>query len=367
MKTIAVDALEASSAQRAVARVLELLHGNTQHLNVIEIEAGGVSIGDHLEQSTITRLDSDATVAALREGGEPEAPGTLAFPTGFFDYAVAVDVLERFEPSLRLPLLAELRRVSRQGVVIVGPFDSEWVRGIDRIIGDAIPAAAAGPTPPRELPALDDTTGFFEAHGDETTVYGDADLPLWAATRCLALGRPELKGDLGHLEVGGGVYRRASNGDHPSYRSLVVCLREASDLNGEVLGGAPGVQAARPDGGSVAAMLATVALSNELRELHRRLAVEEERLSRARATLARRDAQIEDLSHRLADSLTELAADRGERDLSHREIATMQKARAWRVMARLYFATGRVRYAVKAPVRLVRDLSGRLRRRVRAR
>ena len=113
-------------------------------------------------------------------------------------------------------------------------------------------------------------------------------------------------------------------------------------------------------------MLATVALSNELRELHRRLEAEEDRLRSARATLARRDAQIEDLSRRLADSLTSLSAERGERELSQLDIAAMKKARLWRLMARLYLATGRLKSAVKAPVRLARGLSQRLRRRVRA-
>ena len=82
--------------------------------------------------------------------------------------------------------------------------------------------------------------------------------------------------------------------------------------------------------------------------------------------LARRDAQIEDLSRRLADSLTSLSVERGERELSQRDMAAMKKARTWRLMARLYFAIGRLRSAFKAPVRLARDLSQRVRRRIRA-
>jgi len=54
------------------------------------------------------------------------------------------------------------------------------------------------------------------------------------------------------------------------------------------------------------------------------------------------------------------------RTLSERDIAAMKKARTWRLMARLYFAAGRLRSAVKAPMRLLRDLSQRLRRRIRA-
>ncbi len=363
----------ASSAERAVATLLERLHGETQHLAVIQIQANGSALGDELAHSAITRLDLDAAAAALHEGGTSQGVGSLGFQPGAFDYAVAVDVLERMEPSLRFRLLSELRRVSRRGVVIVGPFESEWVRGIDRIVGDAMPANGERPAPPPELPRLDETRRFFEAHGDQTAVYADQSLPLWAATRCLSLAGSNLNGELRELDDG--LYVRSSNGDLASYRSLLVCLREASSLNGAKLGasrtrrelgaGHDG-ESRQLDGGSVAAMLATVALSNELRELHRRLEAEEDRLRSARATLARRDAQIEDLSHRLADSLTSLAAERGERELSERDIVEMKKARLWRLMARLYFATGRLHSAVRAPVRLVRDLSQRLRCRIRA-
>ena len=114
------------------------------------------------------------------------------------------------EPWLRFRLLSELRRVSRRGVVIVGPFDSEWVRGIDRIVGDAMPANGERPVPPPELPRLEETRRFFEAHGDQTAVYGDQGLPLWAATRCLSLAGSDLNGELRELDDG--LYLRSSNG-----------------------------------------------------------------------------------------------------------------------------------------------------------
>jgi hypothetical protein len=359
---------DARSGQRAVAALLERLHGETRQLALIQVEANGSALGDELTQDSITRLDLDAAEAALRDRGASGGVGSLGFQPGAFDYAVAVDVLERMEPSLRFRLLSELRRVSRRGVVIVAPFDSEWVRGIDRIVGDAMPANGERPTPPPELPRLEETRRFFEAHGDQTMVYGDQSLPLWAATRCLSLAGSDLNGELRELDDG--LYIRSSNGssdgDLASYRSLLVCLREASSLNGAPLGAARRGDGPQLDGGSVAAMLATVALSNELRELHRRLEVEEDRLRSARATLARRDAQIEDLSRRLADSLTSLSAERGERELSERDVAAIKKARLWGLMARLYFATGRVKSAVKVPVRLLRDLSQRLRHRIRS-
>jgi hypothetical protein len=68
-------ALGVTSAHRAVAAVLERLRGDTRHLHLIEIESGGASLGEHLQENTITRLDLDATAAALLEGGESEPPG----------------------------------------------------------------------------------------------------------------------------------------------------------------------------------------------------------------------------------------------------------------------------------------------------
>ena len=144
-----------SSAQRAVAKLLERLHGETRHLALIEIQANGSALGDELADNAITRLDLDAAAAALRDGGASQGVDSLGFQPGAFDYAVAVDVLEHMEPWLRFRLLSELRRVSRRGVVIVGPFDSEWVRGIDRIVGDAMPANGERPAPPPELPRLE--------------------------------------------------------------------------------------------------------------------------------------------------------------------------------------------------------------------
>jgi hypothetical protein len=331
---------------------------------VVEIQANGSALGDELPDNPITRLDLDATTTTLRDGGASPDAGSLDFTTGSFDYAVAVDVLVGMDASLRFRLLSELRRVSRRGVVIVGPFDSEWVRGIDRIVGDTLPANGERPAAPPELPALDETRRFFEALGDQTEVYADQSLPLWAATRCLSLAGSDLNGELRELDDD--VFIRSSAGDLASYRSLLVCLRETSSLNGADLGVRRNGHSHHLDGGSAAAMLATVALSNELRELHRRLEAEQDRLTSARATLARRDAQIEDLSRRLADSLTSLSVERGERELSQREIAAIKKTRPWRILARLYFATGRLHSAVKAPVRLVRDVLQRCRRRIRA-
>ena len=136
---------------------------------------------------------------------------------------------------------------------------------------------------------MDETRRFFEAHGDHTAVYGDQSLPLWAATRCLSLAGSDLNGELRKLDDA--LYIRSSEGDLASYRRLLVCLRGSSSLNGAGLGAGRGADGRELDGGSVAAMLATVALSNELRELHRRLEGEEDRLKTARAMLARRDAQ----------------------------------------------------------------------------
>lgn len=357
------EAAGVSFGRHAAGRILELLHGGTADLALLEIAREGTSPPDRSDPEAVTRLDVQKTAEALREAG-PAGAGSLPFHSGFFDYAIALDALEYLEPPSRLALLAELRRVSRRGVLMVGPFDSPIVRGITMLTDPARTADGEPPEPDAglELPSLDEMKRFFQAHGDDVTVLGDGGLPLWVATRCLSITNPELGSDLHELEPRG-PWRALAEDDHVSYRRLLVCLREAPEPG--VLD-AEGGRAARAEAGSVAAMLATATLAAELGEVRRRLAEGERRLGSARATLARRNAQIEDLSRRLADSLAALAAERGERSAPAHEIAAMQKTRAWRLLARLYLATGRLRVAAKAPARMLRDLARRARRRLRA-
>jgi hypothetical protein len=366
-RTSAVDAFGVRSAYRSAGRLLELVHGGDGVPTLIEIGPGEGSLEGHVAGAEVTRLDLDAAREALREGAAAGGAGSWPYQPGFFDYAVAVDALDRLDPALRPAFLTELRRVSSRGVLLAGPFDSPLVRAVERLVDDAVRARGGDDPPPAgpPLPTLAETRRMFEAHGDETTVYGDGSLLTWAAISCLAASGSEVAGDLRQL---GGGWRPmpASEADLASYRSALVCLREPSELGvAEAPGFDPGASAAA-DRGALAAIVAASTLGAELRELRARLDEREQRLADARVTLARRDAQVADLSQRLADSLAALEIARGEREPTQREMAAMQRKRAWVLMARAYTASRRARDAIRAPGRIARDFLRRVRRRLRA-
>jgi len=365
-KTSAVDAFGVRSAYRSAGRLLELVHGGDDGLTLIEIGPAQGSLEEHVAGAEVTRFDLDAASEALREGAASGGAGSWPYQPGFFDYAVAVDALDRLDAELRPAFLAELRLVSSRGVLLAGPFDSPLVRAVERLVDDAlrIPGGADRPAAARRLPALAETRRMFEAHGDETTVYGDGSLLTWAAISCLAASGSEVAGDLRQL---GGGWRPmpASEADLASYRSALVCLREPSELAAEEAGLDPEAASAA-DRGALAAIVAASTLGGALRELREQLDERERRLADARVALARRDAQVADLSHRLADSLAALEIARGEREPTQREIAAMQRRRAWVLIARAYTTSRRVRNAIRAPARMAQDFLLRVRRRLRA-
>jgi hypothetical protein len=364
-RTSAVDAFGVRSAYRSAGRLLELVHGGGDGPTLIEIGPAQGSLDEHLAGAEVTRFDLDAASEALAEGASAGGAGSWPYQPGFFDYAVAVDALDRLDAELRPAFLAELRRVSSRGVLIAGPFDSPLVRAVERLVEDVLRAGGGGDRPPAgPLPTLAETRRMFEAHGDETTAYGDGSLLTWAAISCLAASGSEVAGDLRQL---GGSWRptSASEADLESYRSALVCLREPAELGAEPPALDPGAMAAA-DRGALAAIIAASTLGGELRELRARLDERDQRLADARVALARRDAQIADLSHRLAESLAALEIARGEREPTQREIAAMQRKRAWLLMARANTTSLRVRSAMRTPARMARDFLRRARRRIRA-
>src|SRR4029078_3074040 len=112
------QARSAGSAERAGASLLARLHGETRDLELIEVQGHGSALGAELADNAITTLGLDAAAEAIRDGAPSQGGGFLGFQPGTFDYAVAVDVLEHLEPSLRFRLLSELRRGSRPVRVI---------------------------------------------------------------------------------------------------------------------------------------------------------------------------------------------------------------------------------------------------------
>jgi hypothetical protein len=112
-KTGAVDAFGVRAAYRSAGRLLELVHGGGDAgLTLIEIGSAEGSLEENVAGAEVTRFDFDAATEALREGAAAGGAGSWPYQPGFFDYAVAVDALDRLDDELRPAFLAELRRVS---------------------------------------------------------------------------------------------------------------------------------------------------------------------------------------------------------------------------------------------------------------
>src|SRR4029079_15860530 len=97
----------------------------------------------------------------------------LPFADHTFDAVVSSDVLEHVRPERRAAFLAELRRVSRDLVVVAAPFDTPGVAGVEELVRRyALLATGTKQLQLDEhqdhgLPDLDATVGVLSA-GPET-------------------------------------------------------------------------------------------------------------------------------------------------------------------------------------------------------
>lgn len=273
---------------RLVAGVLERLRDGDETLRVLGIGADAALLPAF--------LPTDEVVAA---GAETPGP---SHEDGAFDYVVSLDALRGTEMGDSGVRLSELRRVSRRGVLVSSPFDSGAVRAAERAAGDFRRSLRPEEAEPEArgttgtLPDLDGVRRFFEGQGDAVTVLPSGYLPHWLALTCLA---SYGLGPGGALDGIGDFYDEAisaSDGAEPSYRHLIVSLKEPS---GADLGGlsSAGAEPASRGADLFGALAAVLPLTAEVQRLNARLA-------RRDGDLARKEAQIEDLSHRLAARMT---------------------------------------------------------------
>ena len=299
---------------RLIADVLGRLGGGRDALRILDAGGGEGDLSGFLPGESVTVLEPPEAAGASGLG-EGDA-GALPFEDGAFDYVVSVDAYGRVEPGSREGYLFELRRTARRGVLLAAPFDSPAVRDAKRLADEfrraVRPLEYARPArEPTEdgLPDLEDARRFFEGYGDAVSVLPSGYLPHWLAMTCLASYGPEAGGEVGGVLDGVNAFYNefvyGSDNAEPPYRHLVVSLREpaGADLDGLVSAG-PHPERASGSSALFGALAAVVPLAAEVRRLNVGLAERE-------GALARKEAQVDDLSRRLAGLVTADDARRG--------------------------------------------------------
>ncbi len=155
----------------------------------------------------------------------------LPFADDAFDAVVSSDVLEHVLPDRRDAFLAELRRVSRELVVVAAPFDTMGVAGAEDLVRRYAALALGAPQPQLEehlergLPKLGDSLAGLLAAGGDGVVIGNGNLWDWLVAMLLRF-QLEARPALDPLSQGFDIFHNtalASMPDAPPfYRHLLV-------------------------------------------------------------------------------------------------------------------------------------------------
>lgn len=216
---VEIARLVRSSLGPGAHRVLDV--GDTAgYLTLLEPELWVVGLDIALEAE---RLDGNRPL--LGDGSR------LPFADDTFDAVVSSDVLEHVLPDRRGAFLAELRRVSRELVVVAAPFDSPGVAGAEDLVRRYAALALGAPQPQLEehrergLPNLDGSLAGLLAAGGEGAVIGNGNLWDWLVSMLLRF-QLEARPALGPLSQGYDIFHNTALASMPSappfYRHLVV-------------------------------------------------------------------------------------------------------------------------------------------------
>lgn len=285
----------------AISGVLERLREGSGPLEILDVSGGESALPGFLPEDRVAVVED---AGAKASEGSPESArrdaDAIPFEDGAFDYVVGVDVYGRVEPGARDAYLSGLRRVSRKGVLLSGPFDSAVVRDAERItdaVRRSLGAQRGGPEG-HGLPALEGARRLFEEHGDTVFVLPNGYVPHWLAMTSLSLygaaRGEELDGLFHRVNAFYNEHVRGLDDVEPSYRHLVVSLKETVGVDLEGLAGrAPEAGRAGRDLDLSGSLFAMLPLTAEVERLKARLAVKE-------GELARKEVQVDDLFGRLA-------------------------------------------------------------------
>ena len=239
---VEIARLVRSSLGPGAHRVLDV--GDTAgYLTLLEPELWVVGVDIALEAE---RLDGNRPL--LGDGSR------LPFADDTFDAVVTSDVLEHVLPDRRDAFLAELRRVSRELVVVAAPFDTPGVAGAEDLVRRYAALALGAPQPQLEehrergLPNLDESLAGLLAAGGEGAVIGNGNLWDWLVSMLLRF-QLEARPALDPLSQGYDIFHNTALASMPSappfYRHLIVSwisrAPELVDADDDPADNAPGL------------------------------------------------------------------------------------------------------------------------------
>lgn len=215
-----------------IARVLRSALGPGAH-RVLDVgdTAGYLQYFEH--ELWVAGIDLHLEDARL-EGSRPLIGdgARLPFPDGSFDAVVSSDVLEHVPPDHRPAFLAELRRVSRDLVIVAAPFDTAGVAGVEEFVRRYAMLVLGAKQPQLEehrengLPNLEETLAALLAAGGEGALVGNGNLWEWMVSMLLRF-QLEARPALQPLSEGFDLFQNGTPEggaqSAPFYRHLVVC------------------------------------------------------------------------------------------------------------------------------------------------
>jgi SAM-dependent methyltransferase len=292
---------------RIVADVIERLREGSDPLQILDVGGGEGTILTFLPEDRITILEhSDAEDVPGFVRGDATA---LPFEDESFDYVASVDVYEHIEPASRERYLSELRRVARRGVLLAAPFDSDVVRAAERVANECHRAVHLNENvwlkehAEKGLPQLDGTREFFEGRGDSVSVLPNGYILHWLAMMCLTFYSSKRESELAslfdHANAFYNEFMYVSDNAEPCYRYLLAALKEPADTNLEELVSSS-ADADRTSQSSALFSALSVMLPMNIR------------LVQQEGALARKEAQVNDLSRRLAERVSADSAHRSQ-------------------------------------------------------
>lgn len=317
---------------KLVADALGLLREDDGALRILDVGGAEGVILNFLSEDEVTILDQ-----AAAEGVPNFVVGdatALPFEDEAFDYAVSVDVYEHIGDEAREKYLSELRRVVRKGVLMAAPFDSEAVRGTERLANEFHRSVHLQENQWLEehaengLPDLSWSRGYFEDLGDRVTVLPNGYLPHWLAMISLTFYSAHLRDGMEDMaerlnEFYNEFMYRFDNAE-PSYRHLLISLKEDRAVDFEQLTSpTSGHPAPTMSAALFSTFSSTLSLAPQLKNLSRQLAERDRQLSQKDRQLSQKDGRLTKKEDQLSQKDNQLVQKDGQ--LAQKDVQLAQK------------------------------------------